>query len=162
MGSFRLFNAGLGRLLSKAWRRWCHYMFRELARQIISHEQSPERLPQDVAASAVRIYATWLTGLSAILGETGSSALFRRSLRLSEVTYPLFSTVRNATAETLLSALGTCLDAQRAEVAHEAAVELLAIHLELLTTLIGQRLTEQLVRDIWPDLSIPTREERYA
>jgi hypothetical protein len=137
-------------------------MFRQLARQIISHEQSPERPPQDVAASAVRIYAKWLTCLSAILGETGSSALFRRSLRLSEVTYPFFSAVRDAHVSSVLSAMSTCLQAQDANVAHEASVELLAIHLELLTTFIGQRLTEQLVRETWPDLSIPTTEERHA
>jgi hypothetical protein len=137
-------------------------MFRQLARQIISHEQSPDRPPQDVAGSAVRIYATWLTSLSAILGETGSSALFRRSLRLTEVTFPFFSAVRDANMNSVLSAVNTCLQAQDANVAHEAAVELLAIHLELLTTFIGQRLTEQLVRDKWPDLSIPTREERHA
>lgn len=62
----------------------------------------------------------------------------------------------------VLSAVNTCLQAQDANVAHEAAVELLAIHLELLTTFIGQRLTEQLVRDTWPDLSISTIEERHA
>jgi hypothetical protein len=137
-------------------------MFRQLARQIISHEQSPDRPPQDVAASAVRIYAKWLTSLSAILGETGSSALFRRSLRLTEVTFPFFSAVRDANMNSVLSAVNTCLQAQDANVAHEAAMELLAIHLELLTTFIGQRLTEQLVRETWPDLSIPTIEERHA
>jgi hypothetical protein len=136
--------------------------FRQLARRIMTEEHPPGHTSQDVAASAVRIYATWLTSLSAILGETGSSALFRRSLRLTEVTFPLFSAVRDAHMNSVLSAVNTCLQAQDANVAHEAAMELLAIHLELLTTLIGQRLTEQLVRDTWPDLSIPTREERHA
>ncbi|MGE0471286.1 MAG: hypothetical protein AB7L09_15655 [Nitrospira sp.] len=136
--------------------------FRQLARRIMTEAHPPGHPSQDVAASADRIYATWLTSLSAILGETGSMALFRRSLRLTEATFPLFSAARDAHVNAMLSAVSTCLHVQDANVAQEAAVELLAIHLELLTTFIGQRLTEQLVRETWPDLSIPTREEHHA
>ena len=46
--------------------------------------------------------------------------------------------------------------------AFEASVELLAIYIELLTTFIGQRLTEQLLRETWPDLHTSVSEESQA
>ena len=135
-------------------------MLRQLARQIIINEQRTERTPHEVAASAVRVYTRLLTCLSAIVGEAGGIGLFRRSLRLTEATYPFYSAVRDATSDTLLSAVGRCLQTQRAEVALEASVEQLAIYIELLATFIGQRLTEQLLREAWPDLRTSASEER--
>ncbi len=124
--------------------------FRQLARQIFMQELRTDLSPQDIAASAVRIYTRLLACLSAVLGEVGSSGLFHRSLRLTEATFPFFSAARDAHVNSVLPAVSTCLQAQPTEVAREASVELLAIHhLELLTTFIGQRLTEQLVRDTW-------------
>jgi hypothetical protein len=137
-------------------------MLRQLARQIITHEHRTERTPHEVAASAVRVYTRLLTCLSAIVGEAGGIGLFRRSLRLTEATFPFYSAVRDATSDTLLSAVGRCLQAQHAEMAFEASVELLAIYIEMLTTFIGQRLTEQLLRETWPDLHTSVSEESQA
>jgi hypothetical protein len=137
-------------------------VLRQLARQIMTQGQPPDHTLEDVAASAVHIYTKLLSSVSAILGETGSTALFRRSLRLTEATFPFFSAARSGNVNTVLSAVSTCLHATDAKMAHQASVELLAIHLELLTTFIGQRLTEQLVRETWPGLSIPTTEERHG
>jgi hypothetical protein len=137
-------------------------MLRQLARQIITHEHPTERTPHEVAASAVRVYTRLLTCLSAILGEAGGIGLFRRSLRLTEATFPFFSAARDANLETLLSSVSICLQTQRAEVALEASVELLAIHIELLATFIGPRLTEQLLQEAWPHLRTSASEESQA
>jgi hypothetical protein len=133
--------------------------FRQLARQIVTYEQNTEQTPDNVAVSAGRIYTKLLASLSVILGQTGSRALFRRSLRLTGATYPFFSAAQDANLETLLPAVSTCLHTQGAEVAHEASVELLAIHLELLATFIGRSLIEQLVREVWPHLPLSASEE---
>jgi hypothetical protein len=135
---------------------------RQLARRILTQMHPADPLPQEVAASAVQIHTKLLTCLSTILGEAGGLALFRRSLRLTEATFPLFSAVRDANLDALLSAVSTCLHAQPADVAHEASVELLAIQLELLATFLGQRITDHLVREVWPDLPPAPSEEHHA
>jgi hypothetical protein len=137
-------------------------MLRQLARQIIIYEQRTDRTPHDVAVSAVQTYMKLLACLSVLLGEAGSVGLFRRSLRLTEATFPFFSAARDANLETLLSSVSTCLQTQRAEVALEASVELLAIHIELLATFIGPRLTEQLLQEAWPHLRTSASEESQA
>ncbi len=136
--------------------------YRQLARRIIPDEQSTEPTPHDIAATAVRIYTRVLACISAIIGEAGSVALLRRSLRLAQVTYPFYSAAQDTQADKLLSEIGTCLQTQRAEVAHEASVGLLAIHLELLATFIGLRLTEQLLQEAWPDLRTSPSKESQA
>ncbi len=133
--------------------------FHQTARQIMTQEPRTARAPQEVAASAERIYTRLLASVSAILGHVGSVGLFRRSLRLTEATFPFFSDARDTNVEILLSAVSRCLQAQPAEVAHEASVELLAIHLELLATFIGPRLTKQLLQEAWPNLRTSDPEE---
>jgi hypothetical protein len=136
--------------------------FRQSARHIMTQEQHPDHTSQDVAASAEQIYTKVLACVSAILGEAGSVGLFRRSLRLTEATFPFFSGARDTNVEILLSAVRSCLHAQPAEAAREASVELLAIHLELLATFIGPGLTNQLLQEAWPDLRTSNPKESQA
>lgn len=68
----------------KVWKTMRPMQFRQLARQIFMQELRTDLSPQDIAASAVRIYTRLLACLSAVLGEVGSSGLFHRSLRLTE------------------------------------------------------------------------------
>jgi hypothetical protein len=128
----------------------------------MTQAQRPDCTSQDVAASAEQIYTKVLACVSAILGEAGSVGLFRRSLRLTVATYSFFSGARDTNVDLLLSAVRRGLHAQPAEVAREASVELLAIHLELLATFIGPRLTEQLLQEAWPSLRTSNPEESQA
>jgi hypothetical protein len=136
--------------------------FRQLAQRILTHEQGTEAPSSEVAASAVRVYMRLLAGFAALLGEAGSMGLFRRSLRLTEILFPFLSALRHTTVDTVLPSLSTCLQAQQAEVAQEASVELLAIHTELLAAFIGPQLTEQLLQEAWPHLRPSASEERHA
>jgi hypothetical protein len=136
--------------------------FRQTARQLLAQERRPDHTSQDVAASAEQIYRKVLGCVSAILGEAGSVGLFRRSLRLTVATYSFFSGARDTNVDLLLSAVRRGLHAQPAEVAREASVELLAIHLELLATFIGPALTEQLLQEAWPSLRTSNPEESQA
>jgi hypothetical protein len=77
-------------------------------------------------------------------------------------TYSFFSGARDTNVDLLLSAVRRGLHAQPAEVAREASVELLAIHLELLATFIGPALTEQLLQEAWPSLRTSNPEESQA
>lgn len=106
--------------------------FRHLAQRILTHEQGTEAPASEVAASALRVYMRLLAGFSALLREAGSMGLFRRSLRLTEVLFPFLSALRHATVDTVLPRSEQPAYRQQAEVAQEASVELLAIHIELL------------------------------
>lgn len=136
--------------------------FRQKARQLMAQAQPTDATSQDVTASAKQIYMKVLACVSAILGEAGSVGLFRRSLRLTAAIFPLFSDARDTKVDLLLSAVRRGLHAQPAEVAREASVELLAIHLELLATFIGPRLTEQVLQEAWPNLRTSNPEESQA
>lgn len=136
--------------------------FRQRARHIMTQAQPTDATSQDVAASAEQIYMKVLACVSDILGEAGSVGLFRRSLRLTAASFPFFSDARDTKVDLLLSAVRRGLHAQPAEVAREASVELLVIHLELLATFIGPRLTEQLLQEVWPNLRTSNPEESQA
>jgi hypothetical protein len=100
---------------------------------------------EEVTAATVAVHAKLLGTLSPLLGDIGSLSLFRRSLKLSEATFPLYSEVQNNDREGLLKALHEILRKQSPNVVLTASVALLAAYITLLETFIGEQLTRQLV-----------------
>ncbi len=115
----------------------------------------------DVGAAVERVYATLLTNLSFFLGEIGSFALIRRSLRLSEGVFPCLATLRDTAHDGLVSALGRCFDEHPPDAPKDVSIAVLASSFELLATLIGLGLTLHIVQGTWPDvrLSVTRRAE---
>lgn len=130
---------------------------RELADQLMIRQFGASQDPEELALAAVAVYTQLLTRVSALVGDIGSPALFRRSVRLMEHAFPFYAAVRVAEVNGPLDAVEACLRTQSSELAIKASVALLAGYLELLSTFIGERLTRQLIAETWPDLGTHMR-----
>ena len=88
--------------------------------------------------------------LTPIIGPRGVAALFNRSIQLAGLTQPLLAGTQSATPTTMdLALLKAQLAGQDPAEAAAAGAALLHTFQELLGTLIGVSLTEQLLHRVW-------------
>ena len=78
--------------------------------------------------------------------------VLRRSLRLNEAAYPWLEDLRRVSPGDLTAALAVALSTQPQDVAEGAAIAVVASLLELLATLIGERLVRHILEETWPDV----------
>lgn len=78
--------------------------------------------------------------------------VLRRSLRLTEAAYPWLEDLRRVSPGDLTAALAVALSTQPQDVAEGAAIAVVASLLELLATLIGERLVRHILEETWPDV----------
>ncbi|TKB88267.1 MAG: hypothetical protein E8D43_00090 [Nitrospira sp.] len=135
-------------------------LLRRVISQITTHYLDTRGDRDELALAAVGLCETLLKTLSPLLGKGGSLALFRRSLKLTEETFPCYSEARSAQEDGILNAVGACLRRQKLDVAREATSTLLLTFVELLATFIGERLTWQLLQEAWPDVLTVSSEEK--
>jgi len=135
-------------------------LLRRVISQITTHYLDTRGDRDELALAAVGLCETLLKTLSPLLGKRGSLALFRRSLKLTEETFPCYSEARSAQEDGILNAVGACLRRQKLDVAREATSTLLLTFVELLATFIGERLTWQLLQEAWPDVLTVSSEEK--
>ena len=132
----------------------------QAARRTLIQELGARRTPDETALAAFTVYRKLFVCLSVILGEGGTFALFRHSVRRTQSTFPFFSEVMVIQPNAFLNALRACLQKQKPDSAVEASIALLTSFVELLATFIGARLTSQLLYDIWPDIWSLEPQER--
>jgi hypothetical protein len=135
-------------------------LLRRVISQITVHYLDTRRDRDGLASAAVVLCERLLKTLSPLLGREGSLALFRRSLKLTEETFPCYSEARSAEGDGILNAVGTCLRRQKLEAAREATIALLLTFVELLATFIGERLTWQLLQEAWPEILTDPSQEK--
>lgn len=107
----------------------------------------------DGSAAAEAVISTWrqlVDLLTPVIGARGVDVIFRRSLYLTGKTFPwLASDEEQVESAPLLARLKACLAGRNPDDAAEAGYTLLATFIELLTTLIGESLTERLLSPLW-------------
>jgi hypothetical protein len=104
----------------------------------------------DVAANAISIWRDVNVALAPIIGPAGVAALYRRSLYLTRTTSPCLANVFDALdAPGDYKALETVLAKQTSIDAMVVLISLLQTFHALLTRLIGESLTERLLRSVW-------------
>ena len=94
-----------------------------------------------------------LSGLSKYLGNTGIRTLFDRGLVLASAQFPWLVNARstpNGASEDGWASLHGALEHQDPDSAREASVHLLLTFIGLLERLIGERLVERLLHEVWP------------
>lgn len=133
-------------------------MLRQVARRLTHQQLQARRTSDELATAAVEIFTALLATLSPLLGQAGSLALLRRSVRLSESIIPCYSDIP-AEQDNMIQAVGACLRGQPLDEAREASEALLIAYLELLANFIGERLTLQLLQEAWPGLRTSLSEE---
>lgn len=127
----------------------------------MSADKSPESGLQD---SALRDWRVLADRLVPVIGQRGLRTLYLRSLHLTRAAHPCLGPAlpdEDANIESLLTSLRSSLQEQtpaRAQAAHEA---LLNTFIELLKTLFGRGLTEQILHPAQPDgEGIPHRSNK--
>jgi hypothetical protein len=107
-----------------------------------------------IADSAALIWREVDTALSPIIGQRGVAALYKRSLYLTRTAHPCLALVHEG--ELLpceFNTLRATLAAQTSASAAAANGALLQTFHDLLSNLIGQSLTERLLRSVWDNPS---------
>lgn len=112
--------------------------------------------PADAAAG---VYDEFVAQLAPLLGKLGIQALLKRSARLASGQFPALADPSVAESS---AALGKALHGLEPAAAEDAAAALFGRLLSLLTTFIGERLTNQALRASWPafDESDPKEKHR--
>ena len=126
---------------------------RDFAERLIAYETRGNKASGTKTPAAFHVSEKLRPHLAALMGNTGFRSLLSRSLALANAEVPWLRAV-HVKADASLEGL----EALEAQVApgeiFEGGVVLLAHLLGLLVVFIGENLTLQLAREIWPKLSL--------
>jgi len=112
-----------------------------------------------VAQAVLDIWHGMAAQLAPVIGARGVEVLFTRAQHLTSVAFPLLASAEeHGDMATILASLRLALERQDSAVAAEAGCALLGTFLDILTTLIGEPLTERLLGPVWEAPSPPKRE----
>jgi hypothetical protein len=106
---------------------------------------------REIADAISAMWSGIASALQPVVGHRGVQALFRRTLHLTATRYPWLAplnTERSGASDNVAE-LAALFAAQPPDLAMEAGSALFAIFRELLTTLIGARLSERLLQSAW-------------
>ncbi len=125
---------------------------RDLTQRLLIYEANARNPSQQERSTALRVYEKLRQSLVALAGTAGFQSLAARALTLARSDAPSLSAVR-VTAEGILQGMtGTepplNLDEDRL---HEGEVIFISRLLGLLLIFLGENLTMNLIRDVWPD-----------
>jgi hypothetical protein len=132
-----------------------------LAAWLLARESEGEVDVPGLLAAAERACQKLAPRLSQLVSTAGTQALLARSLHVARAKFPFLAGVRvgPASEPRLLSFCDGIYDVERNE-ATKALRAILAILLNLLVGFIGADLTLTLVREVWPDLPVPSPGDR--
>jgi hypothetical protein len=115
-----------------------------------------------VAAAAAATWRLVQAQLVPVIGARGLAVLYRRALHQTAADFPwMVACVDGGALADPLPSLTTCLAAQAAVPATEAAGAMLVTFAELLAALIGESLTERLLAPVWARPSLPSDQEPH-
>lgn len=123
---------------------------REAIRRALMYHAGNTLDENKVGEATLSIWQQMVTWLAPIIGVRGLNALFSRSLNLTKSTFPgLAFNGDHVDNDTLLLSLKERLSDCEKDDAIEASYVLLVTFTELLSNLIGESVTEQLLRPVW-------------
>lgn len=119
----------------------------ERARRLLAHEGAADRVDGPVTTAASRVYDKLHAQMAPLVGAGGIHMLFMRSAALAQGEFARIAELSTLEGSTQL---GEYLHAQKRAVTTESAVALFGNFFTLITSLIGERLTAQVLRGAWP------------
>ncbi len=105
----------------------------------------------DQVASAIGIWKKLAHQLIPIIGEGGFQSLYERSLYLTSITSPWIAEGHSLQTDFSFANLKTSLKSRNSTEATETNIVLLLTFLDILASLIGNVLTESILRSTWGD-----------
>ena len=137
--------------------------YRETIRITLARRAGEVPDASTVAAATLNIWQLVDAKLVPVIGTTGVEVLFIRSLHLTSAAFPwlaIAETQRESAA--LLTSVKTRLAEHETHTATEAAYTLLVTFTELLSTMIGESLTERLLSPVWVPSSRVSKKESVS
>jgi hypothetical protein len=133
---------------------------REAIRKTLAHRAGEFRDASIVAGATISIWNEIAALLEPVIGRRGVDVIFRRSLYLVSKDFALLAlNDKNEDNSALLANLNARLASLYTENAAEAGYILLLTFTELLTTLIGEPLTERLLHSVWASEPLSSTQE---
>jgi hypothetical protein len=128
---------------------------RDLAQQLLTCEAAGGKTSEPVGSATLRVYEKLRTRLSELAGTAGFQSLASRALTLAKSEDPSLGSVRVAVDGKLegMSAVESPLNAEKDEI-QEGGVVLFSRLFGLLLIFLGEALTMNLIRDVWPDAAL--------
>lgn len=128
-------------------------MMRAFAGLLITDETRRNKSSGTNGPAAYHVFGKLRPHLATLMGNTGFHALLMRALSLANTEDPSLRSVRVKADGSLEGLEELQAQGNPAEIA-EGSVELVAQLLGLLVAFIGEHLTLQMVREVWPKLSL--------
>lgn len=128
---------------------------RDLAQRLLTHESAGGNTSELAGSATFRVYAKLRQRLGELAGTAGFQALASRALTLAKSEDPSLGSVRVAADGNLegMSTIEPAINAEKDRI-HEGGIVLISRLLGLLMIFLGEALTMNLIRDVWPDAAI--------
>lgn len=134
-------------------------LYREAIRKALMGRSGNAPDASVVAKATLHVWHQMAVGLTPVIGTRGVNVLFSRSLHLTSKAFPsLVIAGDHADNAAMLDSLKARLAGSETKEAIEASCALIVTFTELLSTMIGQSLTEKLLRPVW-GLPSPTSDQ---
>lgn len=136
-------------------------LFQETIRTTLANRAGSAADASAVAAATLSTWHEMAAKLEPVIGARGVEVLFIRALHLTRAAFPWLAIAETQTESAALQ-VKTQLAEQKIHAATEAAYTLLVTFTELLSTLIGESLTEQLLSPVWVPSSRVSKKETVS
>lgn len=118
--------------------------------------------PDAIVEQSIRLWEALASELISIIGEGGFQSLYYRSLHLCAPTHPwLEPDYPRQTAESIFSWLQSGLGTLSQADATKASIDLLITFIDTLALLIGDQLTDSIMRTAWADVSQDKQQKEF-
>ena len=109
-----------------------------------------DQQPEAVVQTTIRLWELLAPELISVIGEGGFTPLYARSIRLGFKQHAwLVPSIARSAGKERFAELRNGLQAQNPAQARQASLDLFAIFLDLLASLIGEELTTHLLHSAW-------------
>ena len=131
--------------------------------RLIDHEVGMgQATSYDLAAASGRLLGRLSQRMTQIIGPAGVEAIFSRAIKIRKAEFPYLDGLNALESDSIEQSLRDRLQELEPHVIRSTSVILMATFSGLLATVIGERLTWSIIRDLWPDTLRPQVEPLEA
>ena len=131
--------------------------FQKAIRRTLKHHAGTAGDARAIAEATLSTWHQMAALLTPVIGAKGVDILFRRALQQTSITFRWLTTAEDY--EESSTTLKTRLARRETDDAAEASYTLMVTFIELLATMIGESLTERLLRSLWVPASPKSGQE---
>jgi hypothetical protein len=129
----------------------------DLAEWLLVKEAGAGTDASGLTAAIERVYEKLSTRLSRLVASAAAQSMLSRALYIARADFPFLVGLQAGSSHAVcLEGLAELVSAIRLDDARQGLLAVLRVLLDLLRSIIGEKLTLRLVSEVWPDLPLPT------